>query len=308
MIDGRWNVVLAENATGFAELSRRSGDLSVSAGRGFTTLELGQTALRARNSKAAGWHCAAASSQGASASCRSMPRPACCRSRAGDHRPRLEAGRPVALEVPRLKAIEALAGPQYAFEGRADAGMRLAGSVAAPLLTGELNGDGLGVTLYDTGIRLTDGRCGSPGPELGRAAPVEFHGGDGKLTASGSVQLGDANPNLSGRIVADKLELFSSPERTLIVSGDAAILNENRQIVIRGKFKVDRGLFDLPKAGAPELGDDVVVVRRKDQRALRTAATPPPESRPASRFSPLVELTLDTATISASAAAAPTCA
>ncbi len=294
VIDGRWNVVLAENATGFAELSRRSGDLSVSAGRGFTTLELGQTALRAefegrRLALRGGIVSGRVGKLSVDASAGLLQEQGLATIG-----PASKLAGQVALEVPRLKAIEALAGPQYAFEGRADARMRLAGSVAAPLLTGELNGDGLGVTLYDLGIRLTDGKVrialDQNSVELRQ---VEFHGGDGKLTASGSVQLGDANPNLSGRIVADKLELFSSPERTLIVSGDAAILNENRQIVIRGKFKVDRGLFDLPKAGAPELGDDVVVVRRKDQRALRTAATPPPESRPASRFSPLVELTLD---------------
>jgi translocation and assembly module TamB len=76
--------------------------------------------------------------------------------------------------------------------------------------------------------------------------------------------------------VADKLQLFASPERTLIVSGEAGIANENRKIAIRGKFRVDRGLFDLPKAGAPVLGDDVVVVRRRDQREVKTAATPVP--------------------------------
>ncbi|MCY1213393.1 TamB, inner membrane protein subunit of TAM complex [compost metagenome] len=79
-----------------------------------------------------------------------------------------------------------------------------------------------------------------------------------------------------------------------MVSGDASIANENKQIVIRGKFRVDRGLFDLPKAGAPVLGDDVVVVRRKDQRAVKTAATPVvPETKPASKFSPVIDLTVD---------------
>ncbi|MCZ3114719.1 hypothetical protein NYZ21_19990, partial [Acinetobacter baumannii] len=47
LLDGEWNLNLAETAAGFAELRRRSGDLSVNAGRGFTTMGLGQTVLRA---------------------------------------------------------------------------------------------------------------------------------------------------------------------------------------------------------------------------------------------------------------------
>ncbi|MCA3234398.1 MAG: translocation/assembly module TamB domain-containing protein, partial [Cupriavidus sp.] len=123
---------------------------------------------------------------------------------------------------------------------------------------------------------------------------VRFRGGDGTLTATGAVKLGETDPNITGRIVADKLQLFASPERTLIVSGEAGIANENRQVAIRGKFRVDRGLFDLPKASAPVLGDDVVVVRRKDERELKTAATPVvPEAKPASRFSPVIDVTID---------------
>jgi len=294
VLDGRWNVVLAETASGFAELSRRSGDISVNAGRGYTALELGQTMLRA---EAAGNRLVL---RGGISSGRigklTVDASAGLVQEQGVATigPGSPLGGQVAVEVPRIKALEALAGPQYAFEGRADATVRLAGTVAAPALTGTVNGDGLGVTLYDLGIHLTDGKVrlvlDQNAVELRQ---VEFHGGDGKLTASGTVKLGEANPNLTGKIVADKLQLFSSPERTLVVSGDAAILNENKQIVIRGKFTVDRGLFDMPKAGAPELGDDVVVVRRKDQRELRTAATPIPETKPASRFSPVVDLTLD---------------
>ncbi|MGT2491470.1 hypothetical protein ACU4GD_15380 [Cupriavidus basilensis] len=48
VLDGRWNITLAETASGFAELRRRSGDVSVSAGRGFTTLGLGERRVARR--------------------------------------------------------------------------------------------------------------------------------------------------------------------------------------------------------------------------------------------------------------------
>ncbi|WP_354682096.1 translocation/assembly module TamB domain-containing protein [Cupriavidus necator] len=294
VIDGRWNLALAETASGFAEVRRRSGDLSVNAGRGFTTLGLGETSLRA---DAGGNRIAV---RGGMVSGRIgkvvVDASAGLVQEQGLQTvgPASTLGGTVTIDVPRLKSLEALTGPQYAFDGRMAAALRLAGTVGAPLLTGTVNGDNLAVTLYDQGLRLTDGTVRVVlDQNTVELKHVEFHGGDGKLVATGNVKLGEADPNLTGKIIAEKLQLFASPERTLVLSGDATIANENKQIVIRGEFRVDRGLFDLPKAGAPVLGDDVVVVRRKDQRAVKTAATPSPESKPASRFSPLIDLTVD---------------
>ncbi|MGO4325703.1 translocation/assembly module TamB domain-containing protein, partial [Cupriavidus sp. M-11] len=294
VLDGSWNITLAETVAGFAELRRRSGDVSVSAGRGITTLGLGESALRADLS---GNHISVRGGVTASRLGKLV-----VDASAGlvleqglmTVTPASPLAGKVSMDVPRLKTLEALTGPQYAFDGKLAATMQLAGTVGQPLLTGTIDGDGIAITMYDEGIRLTDGivRVALDQNTI-ELKQVEFHGGDGKIVATGNVKLGETDPNLSGRIVADKLQIFASPERTLIISGDANILNENRQIVIRGKFRVDRGLFDLPKAGAPVLGDDVVVVRRRDQREVKTAATPAPEAKPASRFSPLIDLTLD---------------
>ncbi|WP_042886986.1 translocation/assembly module TamB domain-containing protein [Cupriavidus necator] len=294
VLDGRWNLALAETATGFAELRRRSGDLSVNAGRGFTTLGLGETSLRAdaggnRIALRGGMVSGRIGKVVVDASAGLVQEQGL--QTVG---PASTLGGTITVDVPRLKSLEAFTGPQYAFEGRLAAAMRLAGTVGAPLLTGTVNGDNLAVTLYDQGLRLTDGTVRVVlDQNTVELRHVEFHGGDGKIVATGNVKLGEADPNLTGKIIAEKLQLFASPERTLIVSGDATIANENKQIVIRGKFRVDRGLFDLPKAGAPVLGDDVVVIRRKDQRAVKTAATPVPETKPASKFSPVIDLTVD---------------
>ncbi|MES2010651.1 MAG: translocation/assembly module TamB domain-containing protein [Pseudomonadota bacterium] len=294
VLDGRWNITLAESASGFAELRRRSGDVSVSAGRGYTALGLGETALRAefagsRVNLRGGIEAARVGKVVVDASAGLIQEQGLMTVT-----PASTLAGKVSLDVPKIKSLEALSGPQFAFDGKLAAVLQLAGSVGQPLLTGTIDGTGIAITLYDLGIQLTDGIVHVVlDQNTIELKQVEFRGGDGKIVATGNVKLGDTDPNLTGKIVADKLQLFASPERTLIISGDASIANENRQIVIRGKFRVDRGLFDLPKAGAPELGDDVVVVRRRDQREIKTAATPLPEAKPASRFSPLIDLTLD---------------
>jgi translocation and assembly module TamB len=92
---------------------------------------------------------------------------------------------------------------------------------------------------------------------------VEFHGASGTLRATGRVRLDGAEPDLTASIVADKLELFASPDRNLSLSGSASIANGGAQrgMAINGKFVVDHALFDLPEQAAPRLGDDVVIVR-----------------------------------------------
>ncbi|MCA3187459.1 MULTISPECIES: translocation/assembly module TamB domain-containing protein [unclassified Cupriavidus] len=295
VLDASWNLNLAETATGFAEVRRRSGDASVNAGRGWTTLGLGETALRAdfsgnRVTLRGGTTSQRIGKVAVDASAGLVSEQGLLTVGPGS-----TLGGTITADVPRLKSLEALSGPQYALEGKLAAALRLAGTVGNPLLTGAIDGSGIGITLYDLGIRLTDGEVHVVlDQNTVELKQVRFRGGDGTLTATGAVKLGETDPNITGRIVADKLQLFASPERTLIVSGEAGIANENRQVAIRGKFRVDRGLFDLPKASAPVLGDDVVVVRRKDERELKTAATPVvPEAKPASRFSPVIDVTID---------------
>ncbi|MGX0935946.1 translocation/assembly module TamB domain-containing protein [Cupriavidus metallidurans] len=294
VLDGKWNLNLAETATGFAEIRRRSGDVSVNAGRGWATLGLGETALRAefvgnRMTLRGGTTSQRIGKLDVDASAGLISEQGLLTIGSAS----TLAGT-VTADIPRLKSLEALSGPQFAYDGKIAAAVRLGGSVGSPLLTGTVDGSDIAVTLYDLGIRLTDGVVQiALDQNTVELKQVRFRGGDGTVTATGAVKLGEADPNLTAKIVADKLQLFASPERTLIVSGEAGIANENRKIAIRGKFRVDRGLFDLPKAGAPVLGDDVVVVRRRDQREVKTAATQAPETKPASRFSPLIDLAVD---------------
>lgn len=294
VLDARWNLTLAETAAGFAEIRRRSGDASINAGRGWTALGLGETQLRADLAGGRATVRGGTSAERLGKLVVDASAGLVTEQGLQTIGPASTLGGSVAVEIPRLKSLESFTGPQYAFEGKLAARLQLAGTVGNPLLTGGVDGSGIAVTLYDLGIRLTDGVVKiALDQNTVELQQVHFRGGDGTLTATGNIELGETDPNLTARIVADKLQLFASPERTLIISGEAGIANENRQIAIRGKFRVDRGLFDLPKAGAPQLGDDVVVIRRRDQRELPSATAAVPEAQPAGRFSPVIDLALD---------------
>lgn len=309
VLDGNWKFELGERASGFAQISRRSGDIQIENGRrisalGLSTLQLRAdllaaglkldlqaVALRIGNLSAqvqAGWQPQAGRLSLTSASALT--------------------GRAKA-NMPNLKAVAALAGPQLALDGSLAFDVALGGTLAQPKWSGAIAGDGLAVTLFDLGIQLHDGvvRIGLKQNEID-LQKIEFHGGEGTLRASGRVQLDGsnpadpANPILTATIVADRLQLFASPERRLTLSGQAKIAEVAQQLHIDGKVTVDRALFDLPKKTAPKLGDDVIVVRRQrnaDGTLAASVATPhqitaaASTKKPANRWSPVVDIAVD---------------
>ena len=297
VIDGQWDLDLGSTATGAARIARRSGDLSINAGRGFTPLGLTEATVEAHGEgMRLGLRGNVQSTRvgnlylDAGVGLVRDPGPGTLALMA----PTSPLSGGLTISLPHLKSIGDLLGPDVATDGQLAASLTFAGTVGAPKVSGFLTGQDVDVALYDQGIRLTKGVVRvALDQNVVDLQEVVFHGGDGTLRAQGRVQLGEANPNLAGTIVADKLQLFADPDRTLVLSGQARIANDNDRVAITGKFKVDRGLFDLPKDGAPSLGDDVVIVRRADAARNQAERGVKREEKPAGRFSPVVDVDVD---------------
>jgi translocation and assembly module TamB len=297
VVDGQWDLDLGSTATGTARIARRSGDLSINAGRGFTALGLTEATVEARGEgMRLGLRGNVQSTRvgnlylDAGVGLVRDPGPGSLALMA----PTSPLSGGLTISLPHLKSIGDLLGPDVATDGQLAASLTFAGTVGAPKVSGFLTGQDIDVALYDQGIRLTKGVVRvALDQNVVDLQEVVFHGGDGTVRAQGRVQLGEANPNLAGSIVADKLQLFADPDRTLVLSGQARIANDNDRVAITGKFKVDRGLFDLPKDGAPSLGDDVVIVRRTDAARNQAERGVKREEKPAGRFSPVVDVDVD---------------
>jgi translocation and assembly module TamB len=293
-----WDFALGRTARGYARVERRSGDATLSTGYG--TAAFGITALSTRidltGARLAATVHAAASRIGrldADVSAPLTPDP----GRAGLLG--LAADAPLAgklaFDVPALKTTGGLFGPSYVLDGHVALNLVLAGTRAKPTLSGALVGDGLSATLVDQGIQLKDGVVRVALTEnLVDLQRVEFHGGEGTVRATGQIRLDRAEPDLTARIVADKLELFAAPDRQLSLSGNATMANGGAAggLDIDGKFRVDHALFDLPEQSAPRLSDDVVIV---SDHGLVHGAPPPaePTNKPVGRFAPRASVDID---------------
>ena len=274
VIDSSWNFALADSANGFLQIARRSGDLRVNPGRSDISLGLSEFKLRA---DLHGNYLKLDSQVAA--------------TRIGMLTAQLQLGLQnnggnwavndnfalsgrAKLQVPQLKSLGALIGPQVALDGSIGMNLSLAGELGKPKLSGTVTGDQMAVTLFDQGVKLKDGIARLHIVDnVVDLQQLEFHGGDGTIRATtGRMQLGGDNPDLTANVIADRLQLFASPDRQLMLSGQAKIANLKEQLHVDGKFTIDKALFDLPKTSAPVLGDDVIIVR-KDVKARTTLLT-----------------------------------
>ena len=265
VFDGDWDFSLGATASGHIQLRRRSGDVTVEIGRGLASMGIADISARADfsggNRLNATLH-AQASRVGvidADAHTTLVMRDGLL---SFNEEGALSGN--VNANVPSLRTTGGLFGPSYLLDGHLALRLALGGTVAKPSLTGSLVGDGLSATMVDQGVQLKDGVVHiALSQNLVEFQQVEFRGASGTLRATGRVRLDGAQPDLTASIVADKLELFASPDRNLSLSGSASIANggAERGMAINGKFVVDHALFDLPEQAAPRLGDDVVVMR-----------------------------------------------
>lgn len=265
VFDGDWNFALGATATGYAQIKRRSGDVTIDGARGLAALGITDITARANftdgNRLNASLH-AQASRIGVIDANVHTPLVNRDGMLAIDDNAPLTGG--IDANIPELRTTGGLLGANYLLGGKIALKLVIAGIVAKPNLSGSLTGDNVSATVVDQGVQLKDGTIRIALSEnLVDLQRVEFHGASGTLRATGKVRLDEQNPDLTASIIADKLELFASPDRELMLSGEAKIANAGLQggMAIDGSFTVDHALIDLPESSAPSLGDDVVIER-----------------------------------------------
>ncbi|MFO1295003.1 MAG: translocation/assembly module TamB domain-containing protein, partial [Rubrivivax sp.] len=178
------------------------------------------------------------------------------------------------LQIANLAAWGAWAPPGWRLQGRVHASASFGGRLGAPEYSGQVTGSELGVRNLVEGVDLHDGELDiALEGETAQVRTLRALAGDGSLAVTGDARFG-ATPQLDLKLVADKMRLLGRVDRRVVVSGNAALGFKPGTLALDGRFAIDEGLIDISRGNAPQLGDDVTVVRGPPPEAAGDAQAP----------------------------------
>jgi translocation and assembly module TamB len=273
LLDGHWDLAASPRLAGTASVRRASGDVTL-VERGAVALGLDKAQLEARFTDGRVSAVASIASRYASATVKAevMPEP-------GASGLAITPASALTFDA-RVDAadLRVLAQPLLAdgrIEGRLSADLRGRGSLGKPLLAGTLSGEAIGFEMPPLGVFLKNGqlRAALEGDSL-RITQFSIQGGEGRLTASGSLplQLAAGGARLAWR--AEKFGLLERPDMRLAVSGSGEAALVDKRVSLSGSLRADRGYLELDQQRLPKLGDDVVIVGQEREERQKTARVP----------------------------------
>jgi translocation and assembly module TamB len=264
LLDGRWDLAAAPRLGGTLHVRRASGDVRLL--EGDLALGLDKAALDARFDEGRASITAALASRYGTA----------------DLDARLEgfaADSPVSFNA-RIRFAEMRVLTQALLEnarldGRLAAEVRGSGTLSNVSLSGKLEGDAVALQVPPYGIFLADGelRATLEGDRL-RITRFSIRGGEGRLTASGTLPLrtGGSGAKLEWR--AENFGLLQRPDLRLIVSGAGEAQLADKKVALSGALRAERGYVELEQDRLPQLGDDVVIAGRSRAPQKERARVP----------------------------------
>jgi translocation and assembly module TamB len=171
-------------------------------------------------------------------------------------------------------------------QGRADAALKLGGTVSMPVVTGDItlhNGRfvdfEMGTVLDKVALSLTANRR-----EVRLVEASATDGGTGKISATGRIRLDPtANFPIDLEVNADKAKLVRRTDVTVVASGKLSFTKEGDSSVLEGSIRtddveailVDLSSPDVMKLQVTEIGPDgsVIVARDRQDQAASPKAT-----------------------------------
>lgn len=151
--------------------------------------------------------------------------------------------------------------PDASVDGQISMSVTANGTLAAPNLRGNVSGKNLQLTLPTQGLALADGTLDASFAENRLLITQSiWHGGKGRLSASGALSFANKSPEIDLDWSAEQFTAISRSDRLLVLSGAGKTRLAQGLLTISGDFSVDQGLIELAGEDAPTLGDDVVVL------------------------------------------------
>ncbi|HSI52815.1 translocation/assembly module TamB domain-containing protein [Ideonella sp.] len=173
------------------------------------------------------------------------------------------------LQVTKLSAWAPWMPAGWRLGGELASSAKIAGTLGAPEIAGELTGQRLSLQNPLLGVSLTNGqaRLLLEG-QRARLEQLAFKGGDGSISATGTAELG-AKPSAKVSIEAQKFKALGRIDRTIVASGQAQLGLDKDTLSLNGNVTLDEGLIDISRGDGPTLPEDVVMARTEAEEAAQ---------------------------------------
>lgn len=284
-LGGEWDVRLAEHVDGSVRVFRESGDFVI---RGDAPVAFGLHEFELRANAVQDRLAASINLRGTQIG--EVTGSATALARRTDGGWGMVRDAPLAaslrVSVPSLAWVGAIIDPNLQTAGSFEAEFSVTGTPGNPQSQGVISGHALAITLADEGLRLGEGilRADFGGDRL-RLTELSFKSAartrpredridyaalarePGQVRASGEMSLSSGEGEY--RVKAERLLVLQRPDRWLMLSGDGTLATSWETLSLKARLAADAGYWELAKAGAPQLGDDVVVLGRQERGSAR---------------------------------------
>ncbi|OAI51190.1 hypothetical protein AYO46_08460 [Betaproteobacteria bacterium SCGC AG-212-J23] len=258
-LDGEWSIVAAPRIDGALRLRRAAGDLEILADAPLA-LGLAETSLEARfaQSRVSVRGRVASRFGNLDAGGEIAPAPGASGLALGADSTLALEGK-IAFADVRLLSRALLADGRV--EGKLTGELKATGTLGEPQLHGEIRGEALALELPPYGVFLRNGelRASLQGDRV-QIDSFIIHGGEGELSASGSVPLRLAEGNARIAWTATRFTIMDRPELSLVATGRGEAHFDGKKLALSGDLRADRGLIEVARERLPKLGDDIRVV------------------------------------------------
>jgi translocation and assembly module TamB len=177
-----------------------------------------------------------------------------------------------------LASLAVLAGP-YVAQGRVDgkvsADVEASGTLGGPVFAATLRGEALALDLPPYGVYLHDGELlARVEDDVLRVERLAVRGGQGTLSAQGSLplRLADGNARLAWQ--AQQFTVLDRREMRLVASGSGEVGFDGRKLLLSGELRADRGSIEYAADQLPKLADDIVIEGARRRTRDTTAPLP----------------------------------
>jgi translocation and assembly module TamB len=258
-LDGEWSIVAAPKIDGSLRVRRAAGDLEI-LGESPLALGLSEARVDARFAQSRVKVSANAASRFGNLDAGGEILPA-----AGATGFAIGADSALALEgkiaFADVRLLSRALLTDGRIEGKLTGELKATGTLGAPQLRGEVRGEALALELPPYGVFLRKGelRASLQGDRV-QIDSFTIRGGEGELSARGSLPLRLADGNASVAWNASRFTVIDRPDLRLVASGRGEAHFDGKRLALSGDLRADRGRIEVARDRLPKLADDVLVV------------------------------------------------